>query len=80
MLCFKNIEVIYEKRHNNNFANGFDWHAHANLFIDENEKNVKIAKEIAIKNFILQDAEIVGLQMGEFFPTRMKIKEKLRGE
>ena len=66
------------KLHNefdNNYANGFDWHAHATLFIDERQEVVDKIKPIAIQCFKPMKSRIVGVQMGEFFPTRM-ITEK----
>lgn len=59
----------------NNYADGFSWHAHSTLFIDDNEDNVKLAKKVAIENFKPINAKIVGIQLGEFFPTRMIIEK-----
>ena len=67
-----------EKLHlqfDSNYANGFDWHAHATLFIDERQDVVDKVKAFAIENFKPIKARIVGVQLGEFFPTR-KIMEK----
>ena len=67
-----------EKLHlqfDSNYANGFDWHAHATLFIDERKDVVDKVKAFAIENFKPIKARIVGVQLGEFFPTR-KIMEK----
>ena len=59
-----------------NYADGFAWHAHATLFIDDNDENVKNAKKIACENFSPINAKIVGIQMGEFFPTKMIIEKE----
>ena len=63
------------KLFDNNFADGFSWHAHSTLFIDDNEDNVKLAKKVAIENFKPINARIVGIQLGEFFPTRMIVEQ-----
>ncbi|MDE5562986.1 MAG: 2'-5' RNA ligase family protein [Clostridiales bacterium] len=60
----------------NNFADGFPWHAHATIFCG-NEKQVIEAKQCLNDIFVPIKAKVVGIQMGEFFPTRMIIEEKL---
>lgn len=54
-----------------NYANGFEWHAHSTLYIDDNEENINVAKQVAIENFDRFTARITGIELGEFFPTRM---------
>ena len=68
------------KLHNifdNNYANGFPWHPHATIFCGI-EEEVKTAKELLEANFECLNARIVGIQMGEFFPTRMIISSSLQ--
>ncbi|MDE5592515.1 MAG: 2'-5' RNA ligase family protein [Clostridiales bacterium] len=59
-----------------NYADGFDWHAHATVFCGS-EQQVIEAKRHLNDIFKPIQAKIVGIQMGEFFPTRMIIEEKL---
>ena len=59
-----------------NFADGFPWHAHTTIFCGEEEQVVE-AKECLSRIFEPLTAKITGVQMGEFFPTRMIIAEKL---
>ncbi|MDE6586343.1 MAG: 2'-5' RNA ligase family protein [Clostridia bacterium] len=73
----ENIKLRYlHDLFDNNFADGFPWHAHATVFCD-NEEQVTEAKECLNKIFKPLKARITGIQMGEFFPTRMIIEEKL---
>ncbi len=59
----------------NNFADGFPWHAHATIFCG-NEEQVIEAKKCLKDIFKPVKAKITGIQMGEFFPTRMITEEK----
>ena len=67
-----------QKQFDNNFADGFKWHAHTTLFVDDCEEDVKKAKEVAIQNFIPIKASIKELWLGEFFPTRIIEKKNLK--
>ena len=58
----------------NNYANGFPFHAHATIFCGETQ-DVEKAKLILSGNFSPLQTKIVGIQMGEFFPTRMIVRE-----
>lgn len=70
----KNLHNLF----NNNFLkNGFAWEPHATIFMGE-EEQVKTADEYLTSLFSPITAKIVGIQMGEFFPTRMIIDENLR--
>lgn len=60
----------------NNFADGFPWHAHATVFCGSEEQVIQ-AKQRLNDIFRPIKATIVGIQMGEFFPTRTIIEEKL---
>ena len=60
----------------NNVADGFPWHAHATIFCGSEEQVIK-AKECLYGVFKPIKAKITAIQMGEFFPTRMIIAEKL---
>ena len=61
----------------NNYANGFPYHPHATIFCGSPEE-VELAKTEFTKRFIPINAKIVGIEMGEFFPTRMIISEPLQ--
>ena len=59
---------------NNNFADGFPWHAHATIFCGEKyqvDKAINVAESV----FVPFDAKIIGIQLGEFFPTKIIIDE-----
>lgn len=74
-----NTELIkLHEQFDNNYANGFPWHAHATLFMDNCEDNVNKALMIAAENFTPIQAKIVGLQLGEFFPTRIIESKKFK--
>lgn len=53
-----------------NFADGFPWHAHATIFCGEEAQVIK-AKSRLDDIFVPIQGKITGIQMGEFFPTRM---------
>lgn len=57
-----------------NFADGFPWHAHATIFCGSEEQVIE-AKECLKNIFKPVKALITGIQMGEFFPTRMLIEK-----
>ena len=59
-----------------NFADGYPWHAHTTIFCGEEEQVIE-AKECLNSIFKPLTAKITGIYMGEFFPTRMIIAEKL---
>lgn len=64
---------------NHDINKNLQWHAHATLFIDDLGGQFEQAKEIAEKLFKKKiKAKIVGIQMGEFFPTRMIIAKSLK--
>lgn len=60
----------------NNYADGFPWHPHTTVFCGTEEQVID-SKNVLSKNFHTINAKIVGIQMGEFFPTRMIIEEEL---
>ena len=62
---------------NDNYADGFPWHAHTTILCDE-DANVIKARSLLEKEFKPIPARIIGLQMGEFFPARMIIEKKLK--
>lgn len=72
-----NIELrsLHDK-FDGNFADGFPWHAHATIFCGD-EEQVIAANKCLTDIFEPIKARITGIQMGEFFPTRMIIAEKL---
>lgn len=59
-----------------NFTDGFPWHAHTTIFCGAEEQVIK-AKERLNDIFSPIKSMITGIQMGEFFPARMLIQEKL---
>lgn len=61
---------------NNNYADGLPWHPHATLFCGPNDQ-VMEAENMLSTNFKPIHTKIVGIQMGEFFPTKMIIEEEL---
>lgn len=52
-----------------NYADGFPWHPHVTLFRGD-VQSVEKAKEFIAGKFRPFLCQIVGLEMGEFFPTR----------
>ena len=58
-----------------NFADGFPWHAHVTIFCGSEEQVIE-TKQCLNDIFKPVKAKITGIQMGEFFPTRMIIEEK----
>ncbi len=69
----KNLHSIFD---GNVFNDEFDWHPHTTIFMGE-EKQVKEAEQCLTQIFRPITAKLVGIQMGEFFPTRMIIEESL---
>ena len=59
----------------NNFADGFPWHAHATIFCGDAEQ-VTVAKEVVTDIFSPINARIIGIQLGEFFPTKILTVEE----
>ena len=73
----ENIELkCLHDSFDNNYADGSPWHAHATIFCGSEEQVIK-SKECMNDVFKPFKAKITGIQMGEFFPTRMIIEEKL---
>ncbi|MDE6659498.1 MAG: hypothetical protein K2K01_05240 [Eubacterium sp.] len=62
-----------------NFADGFPWHAHVTIFCGS-ENQVMETKKCLNDIFKPIKAKITGIQMGEFFPTRMIIKESFTND
>ena len=60
----------------NNYPNGFEWHAHATIFCGEDEE-VLLAENVLNGQFEPFTATVTSIAMGEFFPTRMIIDETL---
>ncbi|MBD5390627.1 2'-5' RNA ligase family protein [bacterium] len=56
-----------------NYADGFDWHPHITLYCGEQEEGEYILKNYTVPKI---QAKIVGIQLGEFFPTNMIMKCK----
>ena len=55
------------------YANGFEWVPHATLFCGECDEVIK-AKTFLPELFEPIRAKIVGIELGEFFPPRKKIR------
>lgn len=64
---------------NDNYADGFPWHAHATIFCGD-EAETKRAKEKLEEIFSPITAEIVALELGEFFPTKIIFTKELNEE
>jgi 2'-5' RNA ligase len=66
--------INLQKYFDGNYADGLPYRAHITMLCGDDESIVG-AREILKANFKPTTAKIIGLQMGEFFPTRM-IMEK----
>lgn len=62
----KNLQSHFD----DNYADGFPWHAHATIFCGE-EQEVAAAKEKLQAIFSPFMATVVSLELGEFFPTKI---------
>ena len=51
-----------------NYSDGFSWVPHITLYCGKEEEGKEIGKELYIPK---QTAKIIGLEIGEFFPTRI---------
>ncbi|MDE5565972.1 MAG: 2'-5' RNA ligase family protein [Anaeroplasmataceae bacterium] len=69
-----NLHSIFD---NDIFNHPWPWSPHATIFMGE-EGQVKEAEQCLTQIFKPLNAKIVGIQMGEFFPTRMIIEEMLQ--
>ena len=69
----QNLHCVFD----NNFADGFPWHAHTTIFCGATEQ-VSAAKEVLTNIFRPFNAKIIGIQLGEFFPTKTLVAEKFR--
>ena len=68
-----NLHALFD----NNYPYGFPYHAHTTIFCGEEQQVIK-AKAILTELFESRQAKIVGIQMGEFFPTRMIVARDLQ--
>lgn len=68
-----NLHALFD----NNYPYGFPYHAHTTIFCGEEQQVIK-AKVILTELFESRQAKIVGIQMGEFFPTRMIVVRDLQ--
>lgn len=57
-----------------NYADGFPWHPHVTLFRGDIQ-SVERAMAVVASKFSPFFCQIVGLEMGEFFPTRWIIRK-----
>ena len=69
--------VELRRRFENDFAHGFEWVPHATLFCG-NEEQVRDARQNAPSLDFPIEAEIVAIELGEFFPAKMIIREQLK--
>ena len=51
-----------------NYADGFPWHPHVTLYCGKEEDGKEIIKQF---QFSKMSATIIGLELGEFFPTHI---------
>lgn len=63
-------EALFElhKRFEGNFADGFSWYPHVTLYCGKEEDGKGILNEFFFEK---KTAQIVGLELGEFFPTKI---------
>ena len=62
----KNLHSLFE----GNFADGYAWHPHITVFCGDDEQVVE-AEQLLKREFKPGLAKIVGLELGEFFPTKI---------
>ncbi|MDE5547834.1 MAG: 2'-5' RNA ligase family protein [Clostridia bacterium] len=60
--------LALRERFDGNFADGFSWHAHVTLYCGKEEDGIKILNEFCFEQ---KTAQIVGIELGEFFPTKI---------
>ena len=65
--------VALRTQFENDYAHGFEWIPHATLYCGEEGEVIK-ARGIAPASELPIDARIVGIELGEFFPTRKIIR------
>ena len=58
---------------NGNYSDGYAWHPHITLYCGAKEEGEQILRELS---FPSMKAQIVGLQLGEFFPTKIILDSK----
>ena len=59
----------------NDYANGYpDWMPHATLYINSEPTEIDMTDEIVAKVKGLSEAKIVGIELGEFWPTKKIIR------
>ena len=73
----KGLKSLHNIFNHRVFDDGLSWCPHVTIFMGE-EEHVKITDKYLSSLFKPIKAKVVGLQMGEFFPTRMIISEKLQ--
>lgn len=62
------------------YANGYPgWMPHATVYIHEKPTEIEVSQELAEKLEIIKTAQIVGIELGEFFPAK-KIVRVMFGE
>ena len=67
--CTNELEKLH-LAFDGNFADGFPWNPHVTLFCSEETQSVERGKAFVASKFSPFSCQIVGLEMGEFFPTR----------
>ena len=59
----------------NDYANGYpDWMPHATLYMHSEPTEIDMAEEMIAKVTGLSEAKIVGIELGEFWPTKKIIR------
>ncbi len=69
--------ISLRKRFEYDYADGYDWVPHVTLFCAD-PKDINMAKELLPRMTEPVMAEVVGIELGKFFPTRMIMKEALK--
>lgn len=67
--------VKLQKQFEGNFADKFPWHPHVTLYIGEERAGKEILKKYFFEK---KTASVVGLELGEFFPTKIIMNCSLR--
>ncbi|MDE6241989.1 MAG: 2'-5' RNA ligase family protein [Anaeroplasmataceae bacterium] len=63
----KELELLH-KAFEGNYSDGFPWEPHITLYCGKEEEGVKILEQFQLS---LEKSFIIGLELGEFFPTKI---------
>ena len=58
------------------YANGYpEWMPHATVYIHEEPKEIELPEVLAKKIETVKTAQVVGIELGEFFPAKFIVRE-----